>query len=414
VDIVIGTHGLLSASVRYRDLGLLIVDEEQKFGVRQKEHIKQLKTSVDVLTLTATPVPRTLYLALSGLRDISTIHTPPPGRREVLSEVSAWQDGLVAEYIERELRRGGQVFFVHNRIRSINAIAVRLRRLLPGIDLAVAHGQMPSPELERLYLEFATGEHRLLLSTAIIESGLDLPNVNTIIVDRADTFGLADLHQLRGRVGRSGRQAYALFLVPREREITGDARKRLSALLAYSQLGAGFKLALRDLEIRGAGDLLGLRQHGQVARVGLNLYAKMLGEAAAKLRGEQVRTEPQLALDITAFLPADYVQDSFERVALYRRLLGMADLAELGAFREELADRFGRYPTVVENLFRIARVRILACRLGLLRVELKSSGTTVVGTDSTDRIPGGIDELLGWLSERTGEAGDGDSPPTAD
>ncbi|MBN2538387.1 transcription-repair coupling factor [candidate division WOR-3 bacterium] len=410
VDIVVGTHGLLAPSVRYRDLGLLIVDEEQKFGVKQKERIKQVKAAVDILTLTATPVPRTLYLALSGLRDISTVHTPPPGRREVLSEVSSWHDGLVVEYIERELRRGGQVFFVHNRIRTIEAFAARLRRLLPGLDFTVAHGRMPARELERLYLEFATGEHRLLLSTAIIESGLDLPNVNTIIIDRADTFGLADLHQLRGRVGRSGRQAHALFLVPREREITADARKRLSALLAYSQLGAGFKLALRDLEIRGAGDLLGLRQHGQVARVGLNLYARMLGEAAARLKGEQVTTEPELALALTAFLPADYVQDSFERVALYRRLLGLDSLAELAEFRLELADRFGRYPPVVENLFRIARVRILARRLGLLKVELKPGGATVVGPDSTTRLAGGIEELLGWLSERAGEPADLDAP----
>ncbi len=382
VDIVIGTHGLLSPRTRFRDLGLLVLDEEQKFGVRQKEKIKQLRASVDVLTLTATPVPRTLYMAVAGLRDISTIHTPPPGRREVQTEVSPWNDALVAEYVGREVERDGQVFFVHNRIQTLTSVARRLDRMFPGIDIAVAHGQMASRRLEEIYLGFAAGEHRILLSTAIIESGLDLPNVNTIIVDRADLFGLADLHQLRGRVGRSGRQAYALFLVSARREVTPEARKRLSALLAYSRLGSGFRLALRDLEIRGAGDLLGTRQHGHIARIGLNLYAKMLRDAAARIRGEEVAPEPELKLDVTAYLPNAYVTDSFERVALYRRLLGLDSEKELEEFQEELIDRFGDYPPVVENLFRIALVRIRARRHGLLRVTLKD-GTATLATPET-------------------------------
>ena len=397
VDIVIGTHGLLGARTRFRDLGLLVLDEEQKFGVRQKERIKQLRASVDVLTLTATPVPRTLYMAVAGLRDISTIHTPPPGRREVQTEVSAWHDQLVAEYIGRELEREGQVFIVHNRIQSLPRLARRLDELFPGLDIALAHGQMPSRRLEDIYLGFAAGEHRVLVSTAIIESGLDLPNVNTIIVDRADLFGLADLHQLRGRVGRSGRQAYALFLVPDRKEVTPEARKRLSALLAYSKLGSGFRLALRDLEIRGAGDLLGTRQHGHIARIGLSLYAKMLKEEAARIRGEEVRPEPQLKLDVNAYLPEDYVTDPFERVALYRRLLGLEDEKEVAGFREELVDRFGDYPPVVETLFKIALVRIRARQRGLLQVTLKDRRVTLVTAEATTTAEADLDGLLARL-----------------
>ncbi|MFO7639368.1 MAG: transcription-repair coupling factor [bacterium] len=397
VDIIIATQALLQAAPRFRDLGLLIIDEEQKFGVRQKERIKQFKAGVDVLTLSATPVPRTLYLSLVGLRDISTIHTPPAGRREVLTEVSPWDDTLIAGYIERELGRRGQVFFIHNRVQTLGLVERRLRRVLPGIDIAVAHGQLPTRRLEDLYLEFATGEHQVLLSTAIIESGVDLPNVNTIIVDRADTFGLADLHQLRGRVGRSGRQAHALFLTPTGRGVTEEARKRLSALIAYSQLGAGFRLALRDLEIRGAGDLLGTRQHGQVARVGLNFYARLVREASLRLRGEEPEPEPELSLELNAFIPEDYVPDAFERVALYRRLLGLDSEEELQGFRDELVDRFGRYPPVVSDLFRVALVRIRARRLRLQRVEARAGRITLVGPDRTETLSGGIDELLDRL-----------------
>ncbi|HDQ99215.1 MAG TPA: transcription-repair coupling factor [candidate division WOR-3 bacterium] len=397
VDIVIATHSLLSTAPRFRDLGLLIVDEEQKFGVRQKERIKALRAGVDVLSLSATPVPRTLYLALVGLRDISTIHTPPPGRREVLTEVAPWDDALITRYLERELDRNGQVFFVHNRIQTLGIVERRLRRLLPGLDIATAHGRMPARRLEDLYLEFATGRHPVLLSTAIIESGVDLPNVNTIIVDRADTFGLADLHQLRGRVGRSGRQAHALFLTPSRADITPEARKRLSALVAYSRLGSGFRLALRDLEIRGAGDLLGTRQHGQVARVGLNLYARMIREASSRLRGEEPAAEPELSLELNAFMPESYVPEAFERVALYRRLLGLESEEELRGFEEELVDRFGRYPPVVADLFRIALVRIRARKLGLLKVSARAGLITITGPDRTETLRGGITELLDRL-----------------
>jgi len=397
VDIVVGTHQLLNPGVAYHDLGLLIIDEEQKFGVRQKERIRAARAEVDVLTLTATPIPRTLYMSLSGLRDISQIHTAPPGRREIATEVAPWHDRLICDYITRELARGGQVFFVHNEIESITHIAERLQRILPGNRFAIAHGQLSGRHMADIYLGFASGEYQMLLCTAIIESGLDLPNVNTIIVNRADKFGLSDLHQLRGRVGRSEAQAYALFLTPARREVTEDARKRLSALLAYSKLGSGFKLALRDMEIRGVGNLLGTEQHGQVARVGFNLYAQMLKEAVARLKGEPVTVEPELSLDVSAYIPKEYVADSFERVALYKRLLAVESEPELEELRAELVDRFGRYPAPVETLFLIALVRVRSRRLGLLKVSLKNHIATIVRADKTVTAKGGIDELLDWL-----------------
>jgi transcription-repair coupling factor (superfamily II helicase) len=401
VDIVVGTHQLLNPGVAYHDLGLLIIDEEQKFGVKQKERIRSARAEVDVLTLTATPIPRTLYMSLSGLRDISQIHTAPPGRREIATEVAPWHDRLICDYVTRELARGGQVFFVHNEIESIMEVAERLQRVLPGVRFAVAHGQMSGRHMADIYVGFASGEYQMLLSTAIIESGLDLPNVNTIIVNRADKFGLSDLHQLRGRVGRSEAQAYALFLTPARREITEDARKRLSALLAYSKLGSGFKLAIRDMEIRGVGNLLGTEQHGQVARVGFNLYTQMLKEAVARIKGEPVAVEPELSLDVSAYIPKEYVSDSFERVALYKRLLAVESEQELEELRAELVDRFGRYPAPVETLFLIALVRARSRKLGLLKVSLKNHIATIVRADKTVTAKGGIDELLDWLKGKS-------------
>jgi len=411
VDIVIGTHLLLGSRIHFRDLGLLVIDEEQKFGVRQKERIKALKAGVDVLTLTATPIPRTLYMGLAGLRDISCINTPPAGRREIATEVAAWDDQLIREYVGRELNRGGQVFFVHNEIASIQAVADRLGRLLPGLNLVVAHGQMSGRRLADIYLAFAAGEHQVLLSTAIIESGLDMPNVNTIIVNRADRFGLADLHQLRGRVGRSQEQAFALFLVPTQRAITPDARKRLSAILAYARLGSGFKLALRDMEIRGVGSLLGTEQHGHVARVGFNLYTQMLKEAVARLKGEPVAPEPELRLDdVPARIPDSYIADSFERVAIYKRLLSVETEPELSELEAELVDRFGRYPAEVEPLFRIALVRVRARKLGLLKVALRGRSITLVHPDRTEAMTGGIEDLLERLA-RPAQTNNLNTPP---
>ncbi|MEO0074373.1 MAG: TRCF domain-containing protein, partial [candidate division WOR-3 bacterium] len=402
IDIVIGTHVLLSPRVRFRDLGLLIVDEEQRFGVRQKESLRALKAGVDVLTLSATPIPRTLYIALAGLRDISAIHTPPPGRREIVTEVAHWNDSLIRDYVCRELNRGGQVFFVHNEISSIDRVADRLGRLLPGAKIAVAHGQLSERRLAEIYLDFAAGKYDILLSTAIIESGLDMPNVNTIIVNRADRFGLADLHQLRGRVGRSPVQAYALFLVPDRHDVTPDARKRLSALLAYSQLGAGYKLALRDMEIRGVGNLLGTEQHGHIARIGFSLYTQLLREAVAKLKGEPIAPEPELSLAVNAFIPKEYVADQYERVALYKRLLGIQSEEELADFKTELVDRFGRYPEPVRTLLDVALIRVRARRTGVLKIKLDKNTATVVWPERTETFTGGLDALLGRLARQAG------------
>ena len=394
IDIVIGTHMLLGARVKFRDLGLLIIDEEQRFGVRQKEQIKRLKAAVDVLTLSATPIPRTLYMALVGLRDISTIHTPPAGRREIDTDVQPWNDELVRRYVLREVNRGGQVFFIHNRIESLPPLHERLCRLCPELRIVMAHGQMPERRLAGTYFDFAHGEYDVLCSTAIVESGLDLPRVNTIVVNRADWFGLADLHQLRGRVGRTQEQGYALFIIPDRHDINEEARKRLSAIMAYSQLGSGFKLAMRDMEIRGVGNLLGVEQHGHVARVGFNLYVRLLKEAIGNLKGEAVSQEPELSIDVEAFLPEDFIADSYERVAIYKRLLSVESEAELKDLRAEMIDRFGNYPPIVENLFRVARVRVLARRQGLLRVSLKGNRIVLVKAKSERIIEGGLDRLL--------------------
>jgi len=399
VDIVIGTHFLLNPKVSFKNLGLLLIDEEQRFGVRQKERIRQLKADVNVLTLSATPIPRTLYMALAGLKAISPIHTPPPGRREVRTEVAEWDDGLIQGYVYRELNRQGQVFFVHNEIASLREVEKRLRRILPDVSLMVAHGRLPSRELAEIYLDFAAGKYPLLLSTAIVESGLDLPRVNTIIVNRAERFGLADLHQLRGRVGRSAEQAYALFLVTSRQELNREAQKRLSALLAYSQLGAGYRLALRDMEIRGIGNLLGTEQHGHIRRVGFNLWTQMLKEAIAKLKGEEAQFEPKLKLDISAFIPREYIGDSLQRIALYKRLLGVESEEELKEMKSELNDRFGKYPPAVENLFKLALVRVRCRKHKILEVQLKGERATVITAERTMHLAGGLTGLLEFLSQ---------------
>lgn len=399
VDIVIGTHLLLNPKVEFRDLGLIVIDEEQRFGVRQKERLRRLRSEVNVLVLSATPIPRTLYMTLAGIRDISAIHTPPLGRKDVLAAVAEWDDGLIRSYVYRELNRGGQVFFVHNEIMTLAELERKLRQILPDVEMVVAHGRLSSQQLAEIYLNFAGGRYQMLLSTAIIESGLDLPNVNTIIVNRAERFGLADLHQLRGRVGRADKQAYALFLVSRRERVTSDARKRLSALLAYSKLGAGYRLALRDMEIRGVGNLLGTEQHGHIARIGFHLYTRLLREAIRKLRGEQEPIEPKLDLNRTVFIPADYIPDAFQRIAIYKRLLGVESEKELAELKTELIDRFGYYPPIVEELFTVARIRLLCRERGIMEVKLKGEKATVITAEKTITVEGGWEKLLEFLGQ---------------
>ena len=374
VDIVVGTHRLLQRDVRFKRLGLLVVDEEHRFGVMQKERLKKLRSQLDVLSLSATPIPRTLHMAVGGIRDMSVIQTPPEERQPIKTYVTADDDELVKEAIGRELQRGGQVYYVHNRVRTIQKAAERVRRLLPGARIAVGHGQMSEDELASVMVDFEAGKYDVLVCTTIIESGLDIPNVNTIIVERSDRFGLAQLYQLRGRVGRSGRRAYAYFLYDPRRSLTEQADKRLDVISGLHELGQGFKIALRDLEIRGAGNLLGTEQHGAIAAVGFEMYLQMLQGAVAKLRsgveesavGDVLSTaEMNLDLPLDHFIPRSYIRDEKLRLGAYRQLAGADDEADLDAMLRSLRDRYGTAPTQLDNLAYSLRVKLRGQRMGL-------------------------------------------------
>jgi transcription-repair coupling factor len=368
VDIVIGTHRLLQPDIEIPNLGLLVIDEEQRFGVIQKEKFKKLKPGIDILYLSATPIPRTLYMALTGIKDISNIHTPPPGRKDIETRIIFWDDDKIKRIIEAELNRGGQVFFIHNRIQSIEIIRSRLQNLLPDVRIGLIHGQMRTDLSEHRMIGFLEGKYHLLLSTAIVESGLDMPRVNTIIVNDAHKFGLADLHQLRGRVGRSDQQAYAYFIIPESRTMSEEANKRLSAINSYTSLGSGFRLALRDMEIRGIGDLLGKEQSGVMDSVGYHHYIKILSASVNEMRGSRVLVEPVLSLKIDAYFPSAYIESAYERTALYKRLLDVESKFELESIRNEILDRFGRYPKEVKNLFYVSELRLRAIELDATEV----------------------------------------------
>ncbi|MEO0105966.1 MAG: transcription-repair coupling factor [candidate division WOR-3 bacterium] len=375
VDIVIGTHRLLQFDVVPRDLGLLIVDEEQRFGVIQKERIKRLKPNIDVLYLSATPIPRTLYMALTGIKDISNIYTPPAGRKEIITKIIYFDEEEIKRAIEYEIARNGQVFFVHNSIQTIGKVRERLLNILPDLKICVIHGRMNERVSEERILEFIEGRYDLLLATAIVESGLDMPRVNTIIVDQAHRFGLSDLHQLRGRVGRSDVQAYAYFIVPRQR-LTPEAEKRLAALTSYTSLGSGFRLALRDMEIRGIGNLLGKEQSGFVNAIGYHHYVKILNRAVSEIKGREIVEEPIISINLDAYFPSEYIQSSYERTALYKRLLEVDSEFELQKLKEEIVDRFGQYPEPVEGLFLLARLRLEAITIGA--TEIKQKGNEIL------------------------------------
>ncbi len=397
VDIVIGTHRLLQKDVQFKDLGLVIIDEEQRFGVLQKEQFKQLRREVDVLTLTATPIPRTLYLSLAGVRDMSTIDTPPEARLAVRTFVGERDEALIREAILRELDRGGQVFYVHNRVRGIEWAAAQLRKLVPEADIAVAHGQMDEERLERVMTEFAGGRYDVLVCSTIIESGIDMPNVNTLIVDRADRFGLAQLYQLRGRVGRGRHQAYAYFFTSPGKVIPEVAQRRLKTILEASELGAGHRVAMRDLEIRGAGNILGTEQHGHIAAVGFDLYCRLLAEAVEELRagerggrgteetGKALVPEhaPTIDLPVAAYIPPDYVADDSVRLGLYQRMGQMAAVAQVDDLAAELTDRFGAPPRPVENLLDVLRLRALATLAGVGAVALEDGDFVLRFRDPT-------------------------------
>jgi transcription-repair coupling factor (superfamily II helicase) len=384
---------LLSGDVEFRRLGLLVVDEEQRFGVSHKEAIKQLKADVDVLTLTATPIPRTLEMSLTGIRDLSLLNTPPAARQPILTYVGEYDERAVGEAIRRELLREGQVFYVHNRVRDIHERAARLAELVPEARIAVAHGQMDEGSLEQVVMDFWEGRFDVLVCTTIIESGIDMPTVNTLVVERADLLGLGQLHQLRGRVGRAGQRAYAYLFFPQDRQLTEEAYERLKTIGETTELGSGFRIAMRDLEIRGAGNLLGTGQTGHVAAVGYDLYVQMVNEAIAELNGERVEepVEITLELPLPAHLPSDYVERDDLRLDAYRRLAAVRTEADVDDIASEWADRFGPVPPPAANLLQVAYLRAECVRTGVIDVTVTKSsafsGPSHVARLSPIRLP---------------------------
>ena len=384
VDIVVGTHRLLGKDVFFKNLGLVVVDEEQRFGVLHKERLKENFSGVDVLTLSATPIPRTLYLSLLGARDMSTIETPPANRIPVETVICGYDERLIRDAIQRELTRGGQVYFLHNRVKSIGLLEKRLKELLPDARILTGHGQMPEEELEDIMATFVAGRADILLCTTIIESGLDIPNANTIIIDRADRFGLADLYQLRGRVGRSNHKAYAYLLLPRDMMGAGEARQRIAAIRQYSNLGAGFRVAMRDLEIRGAGNILGTEQSGHILAIGFEFYCRLLKAAVAKLKGERAPGRPDIKVNLDfiapdpatarggqlpSWIPPDYIAEPKERIAAHRALAETETLTGLDQLKNQWRDRYGRLPAAARNLLKTAAVRLRAAAANIDLVE---------------------------------------------
>jgi len=364
IDVIVGTHRLLSKDVKFKDLGLVVIDEEQRFGVEHKERLKRLRATVHVLTMTATPIPRTLHSALLGIREISNLETPPPERQPVETRIIRWDDQLLRHAILREMTRGGQVYFVHNRVFDIHEIAAKVQMLVPEAKIVVGHGQMGADELESAMVKFVRKEADILVATTIIESGLDIPNANTMVIDDADTYGLADLHQLRGRVGRSRNRAYAYLIVNPLKLVSPNAQKRLKAIEEFTELGAGFKIAMRDLEIRGAGNILGSEQSGHIAAIGYELYCQLLENAVRAFKQQPPKEAVEVNVDLPwpAFLPRDYVPGQKLRIEVYRRLARLRDPEKLADFRQELRDRYGAPPEPVEWLLRATEVRLLCVR----------------------------------------------------
>jgi transcription-repair coupling factor (superfamily II helicase) len=401
IDVIIGTHKLLQADVRFKNLGLVIVDEEQRFGVRQKEQLKKLRAEVDLLTLTATPIPRTLNMAMSGLRDLSIIATPPAHRTAVRTLISSWQPALIREALQRELARGGQVYFLHNEVSSIDRTARELGELVPEARIRIAHGQMPERELEQVMADFHRQRFNVLVCTTIIESGIDIPSANTIVVNRADRFGLAQLHQLRGRVGRSHHRAYAYLIVPDRKAMTGDAEKRLEALASLEELGAGFTLATHDLEIRGAGEMLGEEQSGQIQEIGFGLYTELLDRAVRALKSGKVpdfdlasEHETEVELHLPALIPDDYLPDVHQRLTLYKRIASARNEDELRELQVEMIDRFGLLTDPTRQLFSLATLKLMATPLGVRKLDFGPNGGRVTFREKPDVDPMAIIKLV--------------------
>jgi transcription-repair coupling factor (superfamily II helicase) len=384
VDVVIGTHRLLSEDVRFADLGLVVVDEEQRFGVEHKQRLLAFRLTADVLTLSATPIPRTLHMSLLGLRDISSLTTPPPDRRAIVTEVIPWNPKRIQQAIRRELAREGQAFFVHNRVHDIDEVAARVKELVPEARVIVGHGQMTPAMLESVMVAFMRREADVLVSTTIIESGIDIPTANTMVIHDANIYGLADLHQLRGRVGRSRHRAYCYLTLPEDRTLTEDAMKRLKAIEDYSMLGAGFRIAMRDLEIRGAGNLLGSEQSGHIAAVGYEMYCQLLEQAVGDLRSEErvVPSDTVLDVGVSASIPRAYVPSDLRRMEAYRRIAGARDRAQLAKVRTDLESAYGAPPAGVETLLELAEVRLAATLLGVRAVLRREQDLVLKALDA--------------------------------
>ena len=406
VDIVVGTHKLLSSDIEFNDLGLVIIDEEHRFGVRQKEKFKSLRADVDILTLTATPIPRTLNMALSGMRDLSIIATPPARRLSIKTFVQQRNTSVIREAVMREILRGGQVYFLHNEVDTIEKTAKEIAEIVPEARIATGHGQMRERELETVMSDFYHQRYNVLVCTTIIETGIDVPTANTIIMDRADHLGLAQLHQLRGRVGRSHHQAYAYLLTPHPKRMTKDAAKRLEAIASLEDLGAGFALATHDLEIRGAGELLGDDQSGQIASIGFTLYMDMLDQAVTALKeGREPSLEDasanqtEIELRIPALLPDDYIADVNQRLSLYKQLASCQSKDAIDEFQVECIDRFGLLPLPAKQLIKVAELKLIAKRLGITKIDLTSIGGTIEFRENTPVDPGYIIQLVQTRSD---------------
>lgn len=411
IDIVIGTHRLLSNDIEFKDLGLLIIDEEQRFGVRHKERLKSLKKTVDVLTLTATPIPRTLHMSLIGARDMSNINTPPKNRLPVYTEVVEYDKELIQEAILREVQRGGQAFFVHNRVQTIDAVADMIRRLVPEVSVAVGHGQMNEKHLEKVMLDFMHRRYQVLVATMIVENGLDIPNVNTIIINRSDRFGLAQLYQLRGRVGRSAQRAFAYLLIPPIRRITNNALKRLRTIEEFTELGSGFHIAMRDLEIRGAGNILGAEQSGFIDALGFELYCKILDQAIKELKSgdsadEETSTndkfETKVEVDCDIHIPSNYIEQSDLRLDFYRRLVDSKTIKQIDKIEEELIDRFGKIPEAADNLLNILRMKINGSRLGMHKIIINDQ--ELIASFGSETYEMKKESFPEWISKMTGKS----------
>ncbi|HSO72409.1 MAG TPA: transcription-repair coupling factor, partial [Thermodesulfobacteriota bacterium] len=383
VDIVIGTHRLLQKDVHFKDLGLLVVDEEQRFGVSHKERLKQFRQTVDVLTLSATPIPRTLQMAMTGIREMSIINTPPAERMAIRTYLCRPEDNIIREAVHRELGRGWQVFFVHNRVQNLASYAAYIKRLVPEARVGMAHGQMAEKDLEEVMWQFWRQEIDVLVCTAIIESGLDIPAANTIIINRAHALGLAQIYQLRGRVGRGREQAYAYLLVPEEEHLNPEAQKRLKALMEFTELGSGFKIALHDLQIRGAGNMLGAAQSGHIAEVGYELYLQLLEDEINRLKGEplDLTPDPELHLPVAAYLPETYIPDIDQRLMMYRRLSGRLSKAEIDGIAEELLDCYGPLTPEAANLLEVVQAKSILREIGIKRLDMSNGLITVTFAD---------------------------------